>query len=310
LRLHRESMLESAVGTLYLVSTPIGNIEDITLRALNVLRAASLIAAEDVRHTQRLLVRYDITTPCISYHEHNKLSKVDELLTALANGDVALVCDAGTPGMADPGFELVSACIGAGFQVTPIPGPSAALAALVVSGLPADQFTCLGFLPPRGAARRALLHALAEQQPTLVCYEAPHRLADALTDMLAILGDRRVVVARDVTKPHEQFRRERLSQALHYFAEHRPRGEFTLVVEGRHWPAAARRSKAAAPAASGVAALLADDDLPSEADVAARLRALRDQGKSGSAAARLVARELGLNKSLVYQIWIGLDVDA
>lgn len=294
------------MGTLFLVSTPIGHTEDITLRALRILREASLIAAEDVRHTQRLLARYEITTPCISYHEHNKLAKVDELLTALANGDVALVSDAGTPGMSDPGFELVSACIGGGFDVRAIPGPNAALAALVISGLPTDQFTCLGLLPPRGAARRALLHSLADAPPTLVCFEAPHRLCDTLTDMLAILGDRRIAVACDVTKPHETLRRERISQVLQYFSTHRPRGEFTLVVAGRRWPAAVRKPNVAASAGTA-RGLALEDDLPSESDVAARLRVLRDQGKSGSAAARLVARELGLNKSLVYQIWLGLD---
>jgi len=293
------------MGKLYLVSTPIGHVEDITLRALRVLREVSLIAAEDVRQTQRLLARYEITTPCISYHEHNKLSKVDELLTALANGDVALVSNAGTPGMSAPGFELVSACIIAGFGVAPVPGPNASVAALVASGLPPDQFTCLGFLPPRGAARRALLHALADAAPTLVCFEAPHRLADALADMLAILGDRRVAIARDLTKPHEQFRRERISQSLEHFSAHRPRGEFTLIIEGRRW---APSRKPAAPVTAGAATMLAaEDELPSEAAVAARLRSLRDQGKSGSAAARQVAREFGLNKSLVYQIWIGLD---
>lgn len=300
------------MGTLYLVSTPIGHLEDITLRALRVLREASLIAAEDVRQTQRLLARYDIVTPCISYHEHNKLAKVDELLTALAGGDVALVADAGTPGMTNPGFELVSACIGAGYAVAAVPGPSAPVAALVVSGLPTDQFTYVGFLPRRGAERRALLHGLAETAPTLVCFEAPHRLVDALTDLLAILGDRRIAVARDLTLPHEQLRRERISQALQYFTEHRPRGEYTLVVEGRRWPAAGRRAPAADSSAgqpAGSPALL-EDELPSEAEVAARLRALRDQGKSGSAAARQVARELRLNKSLVYQIWIGLDQES
>jgi 16S rRNA (cytidine1402-2'-O)-methyltransferase len=294
------------MGTLYLVSTPIGHIEDITLRALRVLREVSLIAAEDIRQTQRLLGRYDITTPCISYHEHNKLSKVDELLTALVLGDVALVSNAGTPGMSDPGFELVSACIGAGFDIVPIPGPSAPIAALVASGLPPDQFTCLGFLPPRGAARRALLHSLADALPTVICFEAPHRLSDALTDMLAILGDRRIAIARDLTKPHEQFRRERISQSLQHFSAHRPRGEFTLIVEGRRW-AASRKPATPALAGAGTDTPIAEDELPSEADVAARLRALRDQGKSGSAAARQVARELGLNKSLVYQIWIGLE---
>lgn len=292
------------MGALYLVSTPIGHVEDITLRALRVLREASLIAAEEVRHTQRLLARYEITTPCISYHEHNKLSKVDELLTALANGDVALVSNGGTPGMSDPGFELVSACIGAGFEVVSVPGPSAPVAALVVSGLPPDQFTYLGFLPPRGAARRALLSSLAEAAPTLVCFEAPHRLVDALTDMLAILGDRRITIARDLTRAQEYLRRERISQSLQHFSAHRPRGDFTLIVEGRRWAAGRKRP---APASAGAVALSTDEDLPSEAAVAARLRALRDQGKSGSAAARQVARELGLNKSLVYQVWLGLD---
>jgi 16S rRNA (cytidine1402-2'-O)-methyltransferase len=290
------------MGILYLVSTPIGNMEDITLRALRVLRAAVLIAAEDTRHTRRLLDRYELTTPCIAYHEHNKLARLDDVLTALAGGDVALVSDAGTPAMSDPGFELINACITAGFPVVPIPGPSAPIAALVASGLPTDQFIYLGFLPRKGPDRRVLLQSLAELPQTLVCFEAPHRIADALEDMLAILGDRRVVVARELTKLHEEFRRERISQALAYFTAHRPRGEFTLVVEGRGLRARARaRSQASDPGAP-------DEDLaPSEAEVAARLRALREQGKSGSAAARLVARELGISKSIVYQIWISLD---
>lgn len=292
------------MGKLYLVSTPIGNLEDITLRALRVLREVSLIAAEDTRHTQRLLARYEIVKPCLAYHEHNKLARLDDVLTALANGDVALVSDAGTPGMSDPGFELINACIAAGFIVVPIPGPSAPIAALVASGMPTDQFTYLGFLPRRGAERRALLAGLAEQPHTLVCFEAPHRIVDALTDMLSILGDRRIVVARELTKLHEEFRRERISAALAHFQAHRPRGEFTLVVEGRGLRR--RRAPGSAPDVQD-APEEADMALPSEADVAVRLRELRAQGKSGSAAARQVARELGLNKSLVYQIWIGLD---
>ena len=293
--------------TLYLVSTPIGNLEDLTLRALRVLREAGLIAAEDVRHTQRLLDRYEIGTPCLAYHEHNKLARLDDVLTALANGDVALVSDAGTPAMSAPGFELINACISAGFAIVPVPGPSAPIAALVASGLPADQWTCVGFLPPRGAARRALIQSLADAPRTLVCFEAAHRLLDALTDLLAILGDRRIAIARDLTKPHEEFRRERLSQAIAHFQAHRPRGELTLVIEGRHWPTTGRKAPAIEPRAADVAALPDEEQLPSEADVAARLRALRALGKSGSAASRQVARDLGLNKSLVYQIWIGLD---
>lgn len=293
------------MGTLYLVSTPLGNPEDITLRALRVLREVGLIAAEDTRHTQRLLSRHQIDVPCISYHEHNKLSKVDDLLTALANGDVALVSNGGTPGMSDPGFELVSACIAAGFEVVSLPGPSAPIAALVASGLPTDQFTYTGFLPRRGAERRALLHSLAEAPQTLVCFEAPHRLLDTLADLLAILGDRRMAVARDLTKPHEEFRRQRISQVLVHYTRHRPRGDFTLIVEGRRWPAGRKAQPAGQTDAAPLVSL--DEQLPSEAEVAARLRQLRDLGKSGSAAARMVARELGLNKSLIYQIWIGLD---
>jgi 16S rRNA (cytidine1402-2'-O)-methyltransferase len=292
------------MGTLFLVGTPIGNMDDITLRALRVLRAASLVAAEDVRHTQRLLARHAIDVPCLSYHEHNKLARLDDILTALANGDVALVSNAGMPGMSDPGFELVNACIVAGFAVVPIPGPSAPIAALVASGLPTDQFIYLGFLPRRGAERRALLASLTDAPRTLVCFEASHRIADSLADMLALLGDRRVVVARDLTTAREAFRRERISQALAHFTAHRARGEFTILVEGLHWPIA-RRVPQSGQAAGDAAR--ADDSLPSEAEVAARLRQLRDQGKSGSAAARQMARELGLNKSLIYQIWIGLD---
>jgi 16S rRNA (cytidine1402-2'-O)-methyltransferase len=296
--------LELVLGTLYIVSTPIGNPEDISLRALRVLRGASLIAAENVRQAQRLLSRYDITAPCLLYHEHSKLARLDDVLAALASGDVALISDGGTPGLSDPGFELVSACIGVGFDVVPVPGPSAPIAALVASGLPTDQFIYLGDLPQRGAARRALLQTLAELPQTLVCFEAPHRLTDALKDMLAILGDRRIVLARDLTKAHEQFRRERISQALDHFTSHRPHGDFTLVVEGRIWRSSAGR-KANDPTAQDDMTQ-ADAALPSEAEVAARLRALRELGKSGSAAARQVARELGINKSLVYQVWIGL----
>ena len=294
------------MGTLYLVSTPIGNLEDITLRALRVLREVSLIAAEDTRHTRRLLARYDIDVSCLAYHEHNKLARLDDVLAALASGDVALVSDAGTPGMSDPGFELVNACIAAGFAVVPIPGPSAPIAALVASGLPTDQFIYLGFLPRRGAERRALLYSVADMAQTLVCFEAPHRVVDALEDMLKLLGDRRIVVARELTKLHEEFRRERISQALAHFEAHRPRGEFTLVVEGR----GLRSAKSKADRSLAVEDAAPEEDIaPSEADVAARLRALRDQGKSGSAAARQVARELGLSKSLVYQVWISLDDD-
>jgi 16S rRNA (cytidine1402-2'-O)-methyltransferase len=301
------------MGTLYLVGTPIGNLEDVTLRALRVLREVSLIAAENIRHAQRLLSRYDISVPCMSYHEHSKLARLDDVLTALANGDVALISDSGTPVLSAPGFELVNACISAGFDVVPVPGPNAAITALIASGLSPDQFIHLGMLPRRGAERRALLQALVELPQTLVCFEAPHRITDSLKDMLVILGDRRIAMARDLTRAHEQFRRERISQALDHFTRHRPHGEFTLVVEGRVWRSNAGRKAALAADEASDEPLTdtppADAALPSEAEVAARLRALRDQGKSGSAAARQVARELGINKSLVYQVWIGLNPD-
>lgn len=286
--------------TLFLVATPLGNLEDITLRALRVLREASLIAAEDTRHTRTLLDRYQIATPCISYHEHNKLARLGEILNALATGDVALVSDAGTPGISDPGFELVAACIAAGFPVSPIPGPSAPISALVASGLPPDRFAFVGFLPRRGAERRTLLAEMAELTLTLVCFEAPHRLLDALTDMLAILGDRRAVAANDLTKRYEELRRGSLAELVGHFSAQRPRGEYTLVVEGRA-PGSERkrdRNRLAAPAEL--------NEPPSEAEIARRLRLLRAQGHNGSTAARAVARELGLQKSVVYQVWLSL----
>jgi 16S rRNA (cytidine1402-2'-O)-methyltransferase len=290
------------MGTLFLVATPIGNLEDITLRALRVLREARLIAAEDTRHTRTLLERYEITTPCLSYHEHNKLARRDEILAALALGDVALVSDAGTPALADPGFELVGACIEAGFTVSPVPGPSAPIAALVASGLPSERFAYVGFLPRRGAERRALLAEMADLTMTLVCFEAPHRLLETLTDMQAILGERRAVVAGELTKRFEDLRRGSLGELLSHFSLQRPRGEYTLVIAGR--PAGERkrdRARLMVPPAEAAP--------PSEAEIARRLRLLRDQGEGGSTASRAVARELGLQKSVVYQVWLSLGAE-
>lgn len=286
--------------TLYLVATPIGNLEDITLRALRVLREARLIAAEDTRHTRRLLDHFQITTPCISYHEHNKLARLDEILAALGQGDVAIVSDAGTPGISDPGFELVAACIAAGFTVTPVPGPSAPVAALVASGLPTERFAYLGFLPRRGAERRALLAEMAELTLTLVCFEAPHRLLDALTDMLAALGDRRIVAANDLTKRYEELRRGSVAELVSHFSAQRPRGEYTLVIEGRAPGGERKRDR------NRLHAPLELNEPPSEAEIARRLRLLRAQGHNGSTSARAVARELGVQKSVVYQVWLSL----
>jgi len=221
------------MGTLFLVATPIGNLEDITLRALRVLRKVALIAAEDTRHTRKLLAPFAITTPLTSYHEHSGPARTDALVAALAQGDIALVSDAGTPVLSDPGQALVRAALAAGHAVIPIPGPSAAITALVASGLPTDQFTFLGFLPRRSAGRRALLARFTQARETLIVYEAPHRLLACLDDLLAVLGDRNATLARELTKVHEEFRRGRLSALrAEYDGGDAPRGEFTIIISG------------------------------------------------------------------------------
>ncbi len=270
------------------------------MRALRVLREVRLIAAEDTRHTQRLLGHYQIATPCISYHEHNKLARLDRILEALGAGDVALVSDAGTPGVSDPGYELVCACIAAGFTVAPVPGPSAPIAALTASGLPSDRFVFVGFLPRRGAERRALLEDLADLTLSLVCFEAPHRLLDALGDIREVLGDRQIVVAKDLTKRFEDLRRATVGEALAHFSAQPPRGEYTLVIAGQAAGGERKRDRRRLTAAPGFV------EPPSEAEIARRLRILRDQGQGGSAAARAVARELGIQKSVVYEVWLNL----
>ena len=220
------------MGTLYLVATPIGNLQDITGRALDILRQVRLVAAEDTRQTRKLFDHYQIRTPLISYHEHNKLSRLDEVLAALGEADVALVSDAGTPALNDPGYELVKAALQAGFPVSPIPGPSAPLAALVASGLPTDAFLYLGYLPRKASERRTLLGKIAGQPYTLVFLETPHRLISALQDLQSVLGDRAIAVARELTKLHEEIYRGSLGQALAHFSAQPARGEITLVIEG------------------------------------------------------------------------------
>ncbi|MBM3449903.1 MAG: 16S rRNA (cytidine(1402)-2'-O)-methyltransferase [Armatimonadetes bacterium] len=220
-------------GTLYLVATPIGNLEDFTLRALRVLREVQLIAAEDTRHTARLLRHFQIATPAISYHAHNERARVAPLLARLRAGDnVALVTDAGTPGISDPGAAIVRACAEAGIAVVPIPGPSAALAALAASGLPTDQFTFIGFLPRKTGERRRRLQSLRDLPGTLLFFESPGRTRAALDAMLETLGDRDAVIAREITKRHEEFVRGSLSSLRARFASDDPRGEITLVVAG------------------------------------------------------------------------------
>lgn len=221
------------MGTLHLVATPIGNLEDLSPRALRTLREVRLIAAEDTRHTRHLLTHFDIHTPLTSYYEHNKLSKLDAILGALAEGDVALVSDAGTPAINDPGYELVRAALAAGHTVSPVPGPSAPVAALAASGLPTDAFLYLGYLPRKSSERRMLLEGVAALPYTLIFLETPHRLLEALDDLLAVLGDRQMAAARELTKLHEEIYRAAISEVKAYFKEYEPRGEFTLVVAGK-----------------------------------------------------------------------------
>lgn len=221
------------MGTLYLVATPIGNLEDLSPRAVRILREAKLIAAEDTRHTAKLLNHFDIQTPLTSYFEHNKLTKLDRILASLADGDAALVSDAGTPAVNDPGYELVRAALAAGNDVRPVPGPSSPIAALSVSGLPTDAFLYLGYLPHKRSERQNLLAQIGNLRYTLLFLESPHRLVDSLEDLLAVLGDRPVCVAREMTKLYEEFWRGSLSGAVEEFKARDVRGEFTLVVGGK-----------------------------------------------------------------------------
>jgi 16S rRNA (cytidine1402-2'-O)-methyltransferase len=219
-------------GALYLVSTPIGNLEDITLRALRVLREADLIACEDTRQTRKLLDHFNIPKPTLSYHEHNEAARAAELAEKLAGGvNIALVSDAGTPLVSDPGYRLVKAAIAAGAPVIPIPGPSAILSALAASGLATDSFRFCGFLPPKQGQRRKALEALRQEAGTIVFYEAPHRLMEALVDIEAIMGERPVVVARELTKLHEEFLRGSVAEIRRQLAA-RPsiKGEITLLI--------------------------------------------------------------------------------
>lgn len=224
--------VEIPSGTLYLVATPIGNLEDITLRALRILREVPLIAAEDTRQTRKLLDRYDIHQPLISYFEHNEAARVHFLLEHLRRSDVALVSEAGMPAISDPGYDLVRAAIDAGIRIVPIPGPSAPIAALAASGLPTDQFLYLGFLPRRAAERTKLLTGVKDEPRTLIAFDSPHRLLDSLEDLRSILGDRSIAVARELTKLHEEFIRGKIGDVLRHFHATPVRGEITLVIGG------------------------------------------------------------------------------
>ena len=221
-------------GTLYIVSAPIGNLEDITLRALRILKEVDIIAAEDTRYTRKLLSHYDIHTPMISYFEHNEIRRSRTLLEKLESGGVvALVSNSGTPAISDPGYHIINMCIEAGISVVPIPGPSAFLAAAVVSGFPLHSFIFEGFLPAKRSRRVRKLNALRDEARTLVFYESPHRLLKFLADVLEVFGDRELVIAREITKMYEEIYRGPVSAAIRKFTEVAPRGEFTVVIKGK-----------------------------------------------------------------------------
>ncbi len=229
----RSTNVNSTEGVLYIVSTPIGNLEDITLRALRILKEVDLIAAEDTRHTRRLLAYYEISTPTTSYFEGNQIQKGERLVARLKTGDsIALVSDAGTPTISDPGYRLLAQCIEAGIPIIPIPGPSACIAAASVAGLPLHNFVFEGFLSPKSARRKRQLTDLREEKRTLIFYESPHRIIRFLQDMLEVFGDRQVAIARELTKKFEEIFRGKMTEAIEKLQRTPPRGEFTIVIAG------------------------------------------------------------------------------
>jgi len=271
-----------ATGILYIVATPIGNLEDVTFRAVRILKAVDLIAAEDTRHSSRLLRHYGITTPTTSYHEHTDPKKRASLMRRIEGGEeIALISDAGTPGISDPGFRLISEAVDRGIEVTAVPGPSVMTAALSVAGLPTDRFFFNGYLPNRAAGRRKRLADLAERRETLVLYEAPHRITATLTDMRERLGNRRIAVCREMTKIHEEIFRGRVEEALASFSpREKIRGEFTLIVEG------------AAKETTPPAGLNLRDEIA---------RTMKEEGVTRKEAVRIVADRFGLPKKEVYR---------
>ncbi|MEW6307492.1 MAG: 16S rRNA (cytidine(1402)-2'-O)-methyltransferase [Bacillota bacterium] len=270
-------------GTLYLVATPIGNLGDITLRALEVLRSAAVVLAEDTRHTRKLTAHYGLTARLVSYHRHNEVGRKAQVLAWLRAGqDIALVSDAGMPGVADPGEAIVAATVAEGLRVVPVPGPSAVTAALAASGLPTAPFTFTGFLPRGASSRRRLLERLLATGDTLVCFEAPHRLGATLTELAALAPDRRAAVARELTKAHEEFVRGTVRDICDHFAAQPPRGELTLVIG----PGAA--------AAAGPVPILVAAGLQAEVD------SLISGGATRAAALRAVAGRYGLSRKELY----------
>jgi 16S rRNA (cytidine1402-2'-O)-methyltransferase len=272
----------TAGGVLYLVATPIGNLEDITLRALRILREADQIAAEDTRHTQKLLSHYEISRPLVSYHEHNEMTRAPELLIALEQGaKIALVSDAGMPLVSDPGHRLVALCLRHHVPVVPVPGPSASLTALAASGLPNEEFLFVGFLPQRSGERRRALERLRIEDRTLILYEAPHRIAECVSDAREILGDRPACLAREITKVHEEFRRGLLSEIGESLRERPAKGEITLLI--------------------GVGEATAASYADSSQGLAERVEELMKQAKlDRKEALKLAAKERGLTRREAY----------
>jgi 16S rRNA (cytidine1402-2'-O)-methyltransferase len=267
-------------GVLYVVATPIGNLEDITLRALRVLKEVNLIAAEDTRHTQKLLGHYDIRTPLTSYHEHNERTKARPLVERLLQGqNIALVTDAGVPAISDPGYRIIVEAIKAGIQVTPIPGASALTAVLSACGLPTDRFVFEGFLPAKKKQRRDRLEALRGEMRTIVYFEAPHRLLESLRDIHELLGDREVVVAREVSKVYEEFLRGLAGELIDKLSGREIRGELTIVIKGS-----------------------AGESPVSEALLKADIRKLKSGGMRVKEIAEILAEKHSLAKREVYRM--------
>ncbi|BAY88602.1 MULTISPECIES: 16S rRNA (cytidine(1402)-2'-O)-methyltransferase [unclassified Tolypothrix] len=275
-------------GTLYVVGTPIGNLEDITFRAVRILQNVDLIAAEDTRHTGKLLQHFQVQTPQLSYHEHNRSSRIPELLEHLANGKaIALVSDAGMPGISDPGYELVTACISVGITVVPIPGASAAITALSASGLPTNRFVFEGFLSAKTQQRREYLESLQTESRTIIFYESPHRLRDTLQDLGETFGsDRQIVLARELTKFYEEFWRGTITEAIAHYNQREPQGEYTLVVAG----------------------IPPSQPQLTEAELKAELAQLIRQGISRSQASRQLAKFTSLSRRQLYQLALSIDV--
>ena len=275
-------MSEVNSGTLYIVGTPIGNLEDTTFRAIKTLQEVDLIAAEDTRHTSKLLQHFQILTPQLSYHQHNEQSRIPELIEKLNQGKaIALVTDAGMPAISDPGYELVKVCVEANISVVPIPGVTASITALCASGLPTNKFIFIGFLPTKIKLREEQLEKLSNSLETVVLYESPYKLLQTLEDLAKMLGgNRKIVLARELTKLHEEFWRGTVGQAIIYYQNNQPKGEFTLVIAG------------------------AEPELPvlSENTIKQELQELFAQGISRSQASRQLSQKINLSRRKIYQI--------